>query len=256
MNQKDQNHILSVHGHPIPSERKKLLPPIDLLDQIASLFSIGPYYYYIQNFKTSDILHIHSGIKAVLGLDPSDFNMQQLEELIHPDDKALLSYKEDLASEFFTNHTNPDAFLEYKVMYVMRVMHRDGRYRTILHQTKALNLSEDGSILMSITVHTDVSYLKIPITQQISFVSDTLPCYYAVDCNALCKVEGDLRNKLSTKEKDIIRQMSMGKTSKEISEALYVSVHTVNTHKKNILKKANCVNTAALMSKCLMEGIL
>lgn len=256
MNQEDANRILSVWEHQRPEKNVNASLHLDLLDQIASLFSIGPYYYYIMDFKTMDIIHAHPGVEQVLGVSLEDFNIHRLFELMHPDDLTFMYEKERLASEFFNNHTVPEAFSKYKVMYLMRVRDQNGRYRTILHQTKALHLSKDGGIQTSITVHTDVTYLKMPITQQISFVSDTLPCYYAIESNRLCKVEGDLHQKLTSKEKGIVRMLSTGKTSKDISEDLSLSIHTVNTHKKNILNKSKSVNTAELMAKCLMEGII
>jgi DNA-binding CsgD family transcriptional regulator len=42
---------------------------------------------------------------------------------------------------------------------------------------------------------------------------------------------------LSKREKEIIGLLASGKTSKEIAVKLYISTHTVNTHRKNINKK-------------------
>ncbi len=39
-------------------------------------------------------------------------------------------------------------------------------------------------------------------------------------------------------------------------EILAVSPHTINTHKRNILKKSNCKNTTELITKCIIEGII
>ncbi len=44
---------------------------------------------------------------------------------------------------------------------------------------------------------------------------------------------------LSTRERQIIRLIGEGKTSQEIAEALFIGKATVDTHRKNILKKIN-----------------
>ncbi|WP_426483446.1 response regulator transcription factor [Flavobacterium sp. 2] len=44
---------------------------------------------------------------------------------------------------------------------------------------------------------------------------------------------------LSTREKAILRLIGEGKTSNEIAEELFISKSTVDTHRKNILKKMN-----------------
>lgn len=44
---------------------------------------------------------------------------------------------------------------------------------------------------------------------------------------------------ITTREKEIIVLINQGKTAKEISEILHISIYTVDTHRKNILKKLN-----------------
>jgi two-component system, NarL family, response regulator NreC len=44
---------------------------------------------------------------------------------------------------------------------------------------------------------------------------------------------------LSTREKEILRLIGEGKTSQEIAENLFISKSTVDSHRKNILKKLN-----------------
>ncbi|WP_026463420.1 helix-turn-helix transcriptional regulator [Adhaeribacter aquaticus] len=45
--------------------------------------------------------------------------------------------------------------------------------------------------------------------------------------------------KLSNREREILRQSALGKTSSEIAEELHISVATVDTHRKNIRNKLN-----------------
>ena len=52
------------------------------------------------------------------------------------------------------------------------------------------------------------------------------------------------KNELSEREKKVLNLISEGKLSKEIADNLCISVHTVNTHRKNILKKLKVKNSA------------
>lgn len=54
-------------------------------------------------------------------------------------------------------------------------------------------------------------------------------------------------NRLSPKEKEIIKLVVKGLSSKEIAETLFLSVHTIDTHRRNLLKKLNLANTASLV---------
>ncbi|MFP5436258.1 MAG: response regulator [Bacteroidia bacterium] len=52
---------------------------------------------------------------------------------------------------------------------------------------------------------------------------------------------------LSKREKEILRMVGEGKTSQEIADALFIGKATVDTHRKNILKKLNLQGKSELM---------
>ena len=58
---------------------------------------------------------------------------------------------------------------------------------------------------------------------------------------------------LSSREKEIARLIMEGYTNTEISEDLFISIRTAETHRKNILAKLNLKNTASLV-KYLIEN--
>jgi DNA-binding NarL/FixJ family response regulator len=60
---------------------------------------------------------------------------------------------------------------------------------------------------------------------------------------------------LSSRELEIVRLLSTGASSKEIAEAIYVSVKTVEVHRYNILKKLNLRNAAALVNYLNTQAI-
>lgn len=53
--------------------------------------------------------------------------------------------------------------------------------------------------------------------------------------------------KLTRREVEIVTLVAKGKNPEQISRDLYLSLHTVRTHKKNILKKLGLANTADLV---------
>jgi len=52
---------------------------------------------------------------------------------------------------------------------------------------------------------------------------------------------------LSDRERDVLRLVLSGKNSKEISEKLFISINTVHSHRRNILKKTGCKSTLELL---------
>jgi DNA-binding CsgD family transcriptional regulator len=56
--------------------------------------------------------------------------------------------------------------------------------------------------------------------------------------------ENELTTKLSLREVEVLQLISIGLTSNEISVKLQISVNTIKTHRKNILRKLHVKNMA------------
>lgn len=65
-----------------------------------------------------------------------------------------------------------------------------------------------------------------------------------------------LSTKISTREREILELISYEYRTKEIAKELFLSMHTVQTHRKNLLEKMDVKNTAGLMRKGFELGYL
>jgi DNA-binding CsgD family transcriptional regulator len=61
---------------------------------------------------------------------------------------------------------------------------------------------------------------------------------------------------ISDREKDVLRLIAQGMESKEIGENLFISSHTVNNHRRNIISRTGARDTTALIQICKMSGII
>lgn len=61
---------------------------------------------------------------------------------------------------------------------------------------------------------------------------------------------------LSNREKEIIRYIVKGKTSKEISEIIFLSKNTIDTYRRNILKKTGLKSTTELICFAIKNGLV
>jgi two-component system, NarL family, nitrate/nitrite response regulator NarL len=68
--------------------------------------------------------------------------------------------------------------------------------------------------------------------------------------------DSNLHENLSEREMEIFMQVTQGKSAKEIAEKLFISPHTVYTHRKNILKKLACGSAAELINYAYSQGLL
>lgn len=62
--------------------------------------------------------------------------------------------------------------------------------------------------------------------------------------------------KLSNRELEVIRYISEGYTNALIAEKLFLSSHTINTHRKNIMAKLGVNNTAAIVMYAVKSKII
>ncbi|MFY0652636.1 MAG: response regulator transcription factor [Cyclobacteriaceae bacterium] len=68
--------------------------------------------------------------------------------------------------------------------------------------------------------------------------------------------KGKLDELLSTREREVLELIVQGNSTASIAEKLFVSVHTVNTHRKNILKKLSLKSPTQLILYAIENGII
>ncbi len=61
---------------------------------------------------------------------------------------------------------------------------------------------------------------------------------------------------LTSREKEIIQLIGDGLNTAEIGEKLFLSTHTINTHRKNILSKLNVKNSVGVIRFGIQTGII
>ena len=64
------------------------------------------------------------------------------------------------------------------------------------------------------------------------------------------------KEQISDRELEILECISRGLTNQDISEKLFLSQHTIETHRKNILRKLDAKNTAELIRISVEKGLI
>ena len=62
--------------------------------------------------------------------------------------------------------------------------------------------------------------------------------------------------RISAREVEIIKLVAEGSSNKEIADKLFLSVHTITTHRKNIMSKLGVNNTAGLVLFAIKQNII
>lgn len=69
-------------------------------------------------------------------------------------------------------------------------------------------------------------------------------------------VESILLEALSRREREVLRFVAEGKTSREIAERLTISSKTVDTYRSRLMHKINVKNVAGVIKFAVQQGII
>ncbi len=82
--------------------------------------------------------------------------------------------------------------------------------------------------------------------------------YFSEEVKRILKKEEEAaghHEQLTKREKEILKLIAQEKTTSEIAEMLFISTHTVDTHRKNLLAKLGVKNAAGLVKFAIEYGI-
>jgi DNA-binding CsgD family transcriptional regulator len=245
----ETNNVWSrVTGKPTADD---LQVQLDLYKKLLNFFQVGDYYYFIFNLQTHEFDFVSKEVETLLDYQPQQVTIPLFFEIMHPDDRPWFLAFEEKTAGFLTG-LPLEKLMKYKVRYDFRIKKNNGSYIRVLHQVAVIQHDQNGGILRTLGVHTDISHLKFDGKPVLSYIGmDGEPSYLNIDIknNYL-----ESKEPLTRREKDVLRHLIEGKLSKEICDILHISKQTVDSHRKNMLRKNNLNNSSELIAKAIRKG--
>ena len=88
-----------------------------------------------------------------------------------------------------------------------------------------------------------------------NYVSNAFSKELIIELLQLYRTGGKLEAEVLTiREKEVLKLIAEGKSSKEIADLLFISIYTVNNHRAKIIKKLGLKKTADLVRYAICEG--
>jgi len=164
----------------------------------------------------------------------------------------ILRCYDEFVSEIQTHieHENAGLFEEHA--------HDDERITDKLAEIKNLIIKYyPGTSYALLSVMSDLWHTELDFADHCAIEDDILrPAQVKVSGERL-KVRGEKeQEELSEREKDVLVQIVKGLSNKEIAEVLFISTHTVITHRKNISRKLNIHSTAGLTIYAIVNKLV
>jgi len=151
-------------------------------------------------------------------------------------------------SEITTNYVRPlgdEAMKSFKSFIDLQVVGEDGQVNRVLHEGISLKRDSDGNITFMLALISNITSLKRDNRQHLRLTDAKQNFIFEIDnTNNSCRQ----LEKLSERELQIARLTGKKLTSEEIAKSLFISVHTVNTHRQNMLRKLDMADTMELLN--------
>lgn len=220
--------------------RDRLYETADAGRQIAKVYSMIENAVAVLSDMRTDISYMYSGgFAATLGLEESPSGEtthsiweKTVLERVHPDDLRN-KYLHELCFFNFMKKQPLASRGRYCYAGKLRMKDREGNYIFVLHRIFYVTDSSDGSFPLSLCLYTPL-VSDIPAN---GLIIDTISGKAA----ELQMETG--RDILSRREAQILEMIDKGLTSRQISESLSISVHTVSRHRQEILSKLQVRNS-------------
>jgi len=232
----------------LPVGFKGIKPEDPLMVKINAMMRKNKQYFYFGDMLRFEILYTCTAIKEVLGIDSSNFDPGVQFKGTHPDD-----IQRHAVSRAKMIRISNDIFCskgEGTIMSTnMRYQHTDGHYVNCLVQAYTFYSLIPEPTVYGLFVNTDIDWFGA-IKHGYHFYTGNDLSYFRIPDKELILC-GCV---FTDREYEILNLIRRGLDSGQIGEKLFLSTHTVDTHRRNIIKKTNYQSTSELIIDLQEKG--
>jgi DNA-binding CsgD family transcriptional regulator len=227
-------------------------PKDPLMVELDEMMKKNDQFFYVADLIKLKIFYTSKRSLDMMGVKPADLTFYDFFDGTHPDDlkrnslgrATLLKVANDL---YVAGNVKECKLLSSN----LRIKNAKGDYSNMLMQMYlCFNIIPYRSVFM-VKVHTNIdSFNKIKHGYHY-YLGDDMS-YFRFPDNELL-MTGPV---FSVREFEIIMLIEKGFSSEQIAEQLFLSLHTVNTHRRNILLKTSKAHISDLIYDLKERGLL
>ncbi len=223
---------------------------------INSQFAVGNNFIIIANTYTWEFSLVVGNCEQLTGYSADEIRQKKADFIMN------YTIPEHLPVAMATvtstiNYLKSRPLEERESIYAIYYYHarkKNGDLLSLQHQSVPIVFDKQMIPYLFCNIFSDITYLKpTNIPQGIIMNRFTNEIFHV---NPEAATINKRNNIFSAREMEIIRLLTKGFSSKQISDHLSIKPETVRTHRKNILSKAGLSSSTALVKYCLMNGFL
>lgn len=221
------------------------------INKIIELDAYLPYsstFFCITNTQNLSFEYISKNMFSCLGLDydvMKSKGMNYFWSRMHPDDIEpwLQALNELMAFTLSNISVEERSRMSYTWNYRIKNVH--DLYVNVIQNTTPLEFDENDKPIIGLAHYT---VLDSKIKLQVSATAKLLNEHNEYETKFFNNYSQKLFSaSISNRERDVVRLLVLNNSSKQIAEKLNISSNTVDTHRRNILKKLNVSSTGELI---------
>ena len=203
---------------------------------------------FVWDVRLGEILFA-KGIENLLGYKDNEMTLNGFANLFHEKDRDLVFKIGQTAVRYSIAY--PDSNSDHNLYISHRIKTFNDDFIKILAHSKPYEFDKKGYITKFLVIFSNISFVDTSDVVQYKFMAkglDSISFHNTVFENN--------QTIFTSREIEIIQEMNHGHSNSTIAEVLKISIHTVATHRKKIMKKSNCHSSEELLLFCKKNGIL
>jgi DNA-binding CsgD family transcriptional regulator len=195
-------------------------------------------------------------IQNIVGFNAADLSNQRLVLLsnLSPIHYPWPIYVTTFIGNIIANREHEDSDIIICSVGI-KFKHKSGHYVKLLFVAKSIEIHESRESGFWFGYCIDISHLMKTddFWSRGTVGTKDGQAFHAISNESYAFRKGDI---LSVREKEILKLIDLGKSTAEIAAELFISPTTVETHRKNMLKRTGTRDTSCLIHLCRMIGIV
>ena len=229
---------------------KGIDPADPLMVELENMMEANDQFFYVGDLPKMEIIFVSKRSTQMIGIKPEDLRPNHFQDGSHPDDLKKASLGR--VKLFKMAHMVSVEKKGYSLMSnTFRMRNAEGKYSSFLYQLYVFYSKLPYESAFLIKVHTNIDRFR-KMKYDIHYYSGNDLTYFRYPDEDLLMTGLPFTNR----EFEIINLVAAGLHTIEIAEKLFISPETVNTHRRNILKKSDKTTLSDVIYDLMEQGVL
>jgi DNA-binding CsgD family transcriptional regulator len=252
--------VVKVVKEEFSHDKSSHIDPVALAEQHKLLLDNVNGFVLVANYVIGGYEFVSNGFYSNLGFDISKLSKEQMTDFV------ISVIKEDhrdfmvgellpVVLTYLREHATLDTGLDYRYTCSLKLRNVKGEYQWYLVDTVLIQVDDHGFPIRTLVTATNINQVKKDDCLYYNITKRDEHGIYQVVYEGVGRSTHDNFD-LTRRELQIINLICKGLTNKEIADHLFISVNTVQTHRKSIMKKTQTKGIADLALFAFSRGLL